>query len=60
MKHNFGDSIIMASTIVYLSPHVYELRKKIKQHISKLCKKKGIPCMVTGLKSCELPWYISK
>lgn len=50
----------MAATMVYMSPHVFEIRKKIRQHISKLCRKRGIPCMVTGLRNCEIPWYISR
>lgn len=50
----------MAATLVYISPHVYEIRKKIKQHISKQCIKKNIPCGVTGNKNCEIPWYITR
>lgn len=42
----------MSATIVYMSVHVYEIRKKIKQHISKLCKKYNILCTVTGTRAC--------
>lgn len=50
----------MAATIAFLSPHVYEIRKKVKQHIFKLCKEKNIFCSVSGNRSCEIPWYLSQ